>query len=95
MVGPIDSCKLIKDKNTGASAGYGFMDYFDHHTAAIALQQFAGKLLYGLEIKVNWAFANTAKEDTATHSHIFVGDLSPDVDDRALNAAFSAFGVVT
>ena len=52
---------------TGISAGYGFIDYYDHHTAAIALQQFSGKTIYGLEMKINWAFANTrvTTEETA------------------------------
>jgi len=95
MFGPIESCKLIKDKNTGLSAGYGFVDYFEHGSAAAALQNIAGKLLYGLEIKVNWAFASGQKEDTTGHFHIFVGDLSPDIDDKALQTAFSPFGGIT
>jgi nucleolysin TIA-1/TIAR len=94
-IGPVESCKLIKDKTSGSSAGYGFIDYYDHHTAAIALQQFSGRYLYGLEIKVNWAFASGQKEDTTGHYHIFVGDLSPDIEDKALFNAFSAFGTIS
>ncbi|RUO96702.1 hypothetical protein BC936DRAFT_141598 [Jimgerdemannia flammicorona] len=46
------------------------------------------------EIKVNWAFQgqNLHKEDTSSHYHIFVGDLSPEVNDEVLAKAFSAFG---
>lgn len=43
------------------------MDYYDHRTAALALQSFNGRSLYGLEIKVNWAFANQ-KEDLSSNS---------------------------
>jgi len=90
-VGPVESCKLIKDKMSGESAGYGFIDYYDHRTAALALQSFNGRLIYGVDMKVNWAFANQ-KEDTSTHHHIFVGDIGPEVDDKSLFTAFQPFG---
>ena len=49
------------------------------------------------EIRVNWAYlSNTInKEDTSNHYHIFVGDLSNEVNDEVLLQAFSAFGVVS
>lgn len=97
MIGAIESCKIVKDKQTGASAGYGFVEYFDPRVAAVALQQFNGKLVYGMELKVNWA-ANQAgmqKEDTSSHFHLFVGDLSPEVDDKALFSAFRVFGSIS
>jgi len=94
MMGPVETCKLIKDKVSGESLGYGFAEYFDHASALNALTNLAGKLLYGLEIKVNWAFASTQK-DTTTHYHVFVGDLSPEIDDKALFNAFTAFGSIS
>lgn len=49
------------------------------------------------EIRVNWAYqSNTQrKEDTTGHFHIFVGDLSNEVNDDILLKAFSAFGNVS
>lgn len=49
------------------------------------------------EIRVNWAYqSNQAnKEDTSNHFHIFVGDLSNEVNDEILTQAFSAFGSVS
>lgn len=49
------------------------------------------------EIKVNWAYQsnNQTKEDTSNHYHIFVGDLSNEVNDEVLLQAFSAFGSVS
>jgi nucleolysin TIA-1/TIAR len=49
------------------------------------------------EIRVNWAYqSNTSnKEDTSNHFHIFVGDLSNEVNDEVLLQAFSAFGTVS
>jgi nucleolysin TIA-1/TIAR len=49
------------------------------------------------EIRVNWAYQSntTSKEDTSGHFHIFVGDLSNEVNDEVLLQAFSAFGSVS
>lgn len=91
-LGQLESWKLIRDKVTGTSAGYGFVDFSTHQAAAHALQQVNGKNIYGHEIKVNWAFAGGQREDTSGHYHIFVGDLSPEIDDQALEKAFAAFG---
>jgi len=95
-VGPVESCKICKDKTSGISAGYGFVDYYNPQIAAVALEQFNGRQIYGSEIKVNWASnASGQKEDTTGHFHIFVGDLSPEIDDKALFNAFSAFGSIS
>jgi len=49
------------------------------------------------EIRVNWAYQSTSssKEVTSNHSHIFVGDLSNEVNDEVLLQAFGAFGGVS
>lgn len=54
-------------------------------------------LTYLKEIRVNWAYQsnNNNKEDTSNHFHIFVGDLSNEVNDEVLLQAFSAFGSVS
>jgi nucleolysin TIA-1/TIAR len=60
-----------------------------HNYLQIILQQ---------EIRANWAQqANNSvtKEDTATHFHVFVGDIAPEITDEALVQAFSAFGTMS
>jgi len=91
-IGQVEGCKVIKDKN-GNSAGYGFVDFFDHLTADRALQNLNGRKIYGNEIKVNWAYAGGQREDAScAQYHVFVGDLSPEIDDKALFLAFIGFG---
>lgn len=87
-LGPILEVKVIKDKVTSQSAGYGFVKFVDPRCADVALQQINGRVLYGEEVRVNWAFQKDAREDTTSHAHIFVGDLSSEVTDRALFDAF-------
>ncbi|XP_024514811.1 oligouridylate-binding protein 1 isoform X1 [Selaginella moellendorffii] len=69
-------------------SSYGFVDYFDHRSAAAAIITLNGKLIFGQSIKVNWAYASGQREDTTGHYNIFVGDLSPEVTDATLYAAF-------
>lgn len=63
-------------------------------SAETALQTLNGRRIFDQEIKVNWAYQNTnaQKEDLTNHFHLFVGDLSPEVNDSVLQKAFQAFG---
>jgi len=49
------------------------------------------------EMKVNWATSpgNQPKQDTSKHFHIFVGDLSPDIETHQLRDAFAPFGQIS
>ncbi|KAJ9067931.1 E3 ubiquitin-protein ligase pub1 [Entomophthora muscae] len=94
-VGPVIHVKIIPEKNLTGGPSYGFVEMSDPHRAEAAIQALTGRKVYGLEIRVNWAFSNGGngqKEDTTNHFHIFVGDLCPEVDDQILGKAFSAFG---
>lgn len=61
------------------------------------MQTLNGRRVHQQEIRVNWAYQSntTTKEDTSNHFHIFVGDLSNEVNDEVLLQAFSAFGTVS
>ncbi|XP_052773735.1 nucleolysin TIAR-like isoform X8 [Mya arenaria] len=54
-------------------------------------------LKQNLEMKVNWATSpsNVPKQDTSKHFHIFVGDLSPDIETHQLKGAFQVFGEIS
>ncbi|VDN31034.1 unnamed protein product [Gongylonema pulchrum] len=76
---------------------YAFVEFADHYTAAQALQAMNKRILLDKEMKVNWATepGSQAKVDTSKHFHVFVGDLSPEVDNKALKDAFAPFGEVS
>ena len=46
-LGPVGEIKIIKDKLTGLSAGYGFVQYLDPRAAEMALQSLNGRVLHG------------------------------------------------
>ncbi|EME86120.1 uncharacterized protein MYCFIDRAFT_52503 [Pseudocercospora fijiensis CIRAD86] len=96
--GHVQSVKIIPDKNFQSKGyNYGFVEYDDPGAAERAMQTLNGRRVHQQEIRVNWAYqSNTAtKEDTSNHFHIFVGDLSNEVNDEVLLQAFSAFGNVS
>ncbi|XP_074589812.1 RNA-binding protein 208-like [Curcuma longa] len=86
-IGPLEGCKLIRKEKSS----FGFVDYHDRRSAALAIMSLHGLQIYGQAIKVNWAFASGQREDTSGHFHIFVGDLSPEVTDATLFACFSVY----
>ncbi|TPX20527.1 hypothetical protein DIZ76_016418 [Coccidioides immitis] len=94
--GHVQSVKIIPDKNS-KGLNYGFVEYDDPGAAERAMQTLNGRRVHQSEIRVNWAYQsnNANKEDTSNHFHIFVGDLSNEVNDEVLLQAFSAFGSVS
>ncbi|KAK4936468.1 E3 ubiquitin-protein ligase pub1, partial [Elasticomyces elasticus] len=96
--GHVQNVKIIPDKNFQSKGfNYGFVEYDDPGAAERAMQALNGRRVHQSEIRVNWAYQsnNITKEDTSNHFHIFVGDLSNEVNDEVLLQAFSAFGSVS
>ncbi|KAI5306909.1 hypothetical protein KEM56_006470 [Ascosphaera pollenicola] len=94
--GHVLSVKIIPDKNH-RGLNYGFVEYDDPGAAERAMHNLNGRRVHQSEIRVNWAYQSSSpnKEDTTSHFHIFVGDLSNDVNDDVLLQAFSAFGTLS
>jgi len=97
VAGPVQHVKIIPDRNyQHGGLNYGFVEYLDMRAAETALQTLNGRKIFDTEIRVNWAYQGQQnKEDTTGHYHVFVGDLSPEVNDEVLAKAFSAFGTMS
>ncbi|BGP18640.1 hypothetical protein JCM10213_004190 [Rhodosporidiobolus nylandii] len=95
VAGPVLGVKIIPDRSfQHGGINYGFVEYHEMRSAETALQTLNGRKIFDMEIRVNWAYQNTnaQKEDLTNHCHLFVGDLSPEVNDSVLQQAFQAFG---
>ncbi|KAI0048398.1 polyadenylate-binding protein [Auriscalpium vulgare] len=97
VAGPVQHVKIIPDRNyQHGGLNYGFVEYMDMRAAETALQTLNGRKIFDTEIRVNWAYQGQQnKEDTSNHYHVFVGDLSPEVNDEILAKAFNAFGTLS
>uniref|UniRef100_I1JTH6 RRM domain-containing protein n=1 Tax=Glycine max TaxID=3847 RepID=I1JTH6_SOYBN len=91
--GEISSIKVIRNKQTGLSEGYGFVEFYSHGTADKVLQNYAGILMPNTEqpFRLNWATFSTGdkRSDNVPDLSIFVGDLAADVTDSMLHETFT------
>lgn len=92
--GPVFSVKVLNDKNKHGF-NYAFIEFVDEPSAAAALLQFNGTSLENSVLCINYAYQsstfNASQNPEDLTYNIFVGDLSPEVDDEALQRFFSVF----
>eukprot|EP00250_Pteridium_aquilinum_P004001 c14255_g1_i1 orf=231-1595(+) len=86
------SAKVIRNKQTMCSEGYGFVEFSSHTAAERVLQTYSGTLMPQTEqaFRLNWASFGVGEkriEGGSDHS-IFVGDLAVDVTDYVLQETF-------
>ncbi|CAK9317178.1 unnamed protein product [Citrullus colocynthis] len=93
-IGEIAALKVIRNKQTGLSEGYGFVEFFSHATAEKALQNYSGVFMPNTKqtFRLNWATFSTSdkRSDNDPDLSIFVGDLAADVTDSLLYETFSS-----
>ncbi|XP_020578894.1 polyadenylate-binding protein RBP47-like [Phalaenopsis equestris] len=91
--GEVVAIKVIRNKQTGQSEGYGFVEFCTHAAAEKVLQTFNGHLMPNAEhpFRLNWAsFSMGDRRSDATSDYsIFVGDLTADVTDTMLQETFA------
>ncbi|XP_038885237.1 polyadenylate-binding protein RBP47-like [Benincasa hispida] len=92
--GEISSLKVIRNKQTGISEGYGFVEFFSHTTAEKVLQNYSSILMPNTEqaFRLNWATFSTGdkRSENGSDLSIFVGDLAADVTDSVLHETFAS-----
>ncbi|ORY96609.1 hypothetical protein BCR43DRAFT_491972 [Syncephalastrum racemosum] len=85
-----------QNNNHQNNVNYGFIEFEDAQVAQQALETMNGRKIFNHDIRLNWAQGPQAqKGDTASHFHIFVGDLAPEITDDMLVKAFSNFGTMS
>lgn len=88
------SVKVIRNKQTGQSEGYGFVEFYSRTTAERVLQNYNGSVMPNTEqnFRLNWATfsAGDKRSDGGSDLSIFVGDLAADVTDAMLQETFAS-----
>lgn len=94
QIGQVKGCKVIREPGNDP---YAFIEFLSHTGAATALAAMNKRVFLDKEMKVNWATSpgNQPKTDTSNHYHIFVGDLSPEIETQVLKDAFAPFGEIS
>ncbi|CAG7896713.1 unnamed protein product [Brassica rapa] len=93
----VSSVKVIRNKQTNQSEGYGFVEFLSRSAAEEVLQSYSGVTMPNADqpFRLNWASFSTgekrASENGGPDLSIFVGDLAPDVTDALLLETFAGY----
>uniref|UniRef100_A0A5B7AQQ6 RRM domain-containing protein n=1 Tax=Davidia involucrata TaxID=16924 RepID=A0A5B7AQQ6_DAVIN len=92
--GEVVSAKVIRNKQTSQSEGYGFIEFVSRAAAERNLQTYNGTQMPNFEqnFRMNWASFGVGEKrpDDTPDFTIFVGDLAADVTDYMLQETFRA-----
>ncbi|OWM83744.1 hypothetical protein CDL15_Pgr004174 [Punica granatum] len=92
--GEVVNVKVIRNKQTGLSEGYGFVEFYSRATAEKVLQSYYGTAMPNTDqpFRLNWAAFSSGNRQSENGSDlsIFVGDLAADVTDTLLQETFAS-----
>ncbi len=66
--GTVESCKIIMDRFTGKSKGYGFIEMPENSEAETAVNALNGKSITGRDIRVNESKPNPARSNNKSYN---------------------------
>lgn len=90
-IGQVDSCKLIKDKLSGQSLGYAFVNFANPDDADKAMATLNGMRLQNKTIKVSLARPSS---DSIKNANLYVCGLPKEFSQADLEQMFNPFGVI-
>ncbi|CAN8009942.1 unnamed protein product [Ixodes pacificus] len=88
-IGEVESCKLIRDKVTGQSLGYGFVNYVRPEDAEKAINTLNGLRLQNKTIKVSYARPSS---EAIKGANLYVSGLPKSMTQQDLEGLFSPYG---
>jgi len=90
-VGPLESCKLIRDKVTRSSLGYAFVKYEHPSDAKKAIESLQGMKLTNKTIKVSLARPSS---NEIKNANLYVSGLPLSCSEHDLRILFARFGAI-
>ncbi|XP_034235607.1 sex-lethal homolog isoform X1 [Thrips palmi] len=90
-IGPVESCRVMKDFKTGYSYGFGFVNYSKAEDAAHAISTLNGLQVQNKRLKVS--FARPSGEDIK-ETNLYVTNLPKNVTEGQLEVLFGKFGTI-
>ncbi|CAG9558990.1 unnamed protein product [Danaus chrysippus] len=88
-IGPIESCRVMKDFKTGYSYGFGFVNFTREEDAARAIETFNGYQLRNKRLKVS--YARPSGEDIK-ETNLYVTNLPRAITEDQLETIFGKYG---
>jgi RNA recognition motif-containing protein len=94
LFGNILSCKVVTDKATGLSKGYGYVHYETDEAAASAIEKLDGMLIDGREVQVGEFMRRDNRPDAQAFTNCFVKNIPYEWDEKKLEDEFMKFGEI-
>ncbi|CAH2052763.1 unnamed protein product, partial [Iphiclides podalirius] len=88
-IGPIESCRVMKDFKTGYSYGFGFVNFTREEDALRAIETFNGYRLRNKRLKVSYA---RPSGDDIKDTNLYVSNLPRAITDEQLETIFGKYG---
>jgi len=94
LFGNILSCKVVTDKETGSSKGYGYVHYETDESALAAIEKLDGMLIDGQEVQVGEFMRRNDRPGQNDFTNLYVKNIPYEWSDAKMNEEFSKFGEI-
>jgi polyadenylate-binding protein len=93
--GNIISCKVVVDRQTGESKGYGFVHFETQEGAQQAIKNLNGNLISGKKVTVGAFVKRDERQSVQQWTNLFVKNIPLDWDEEKFHTKFAEYGAVS
>lgn len=90
-IAPVTNIKVCRDSNTRASLGYAYVNFQTHADAEKVMDAMNYSPIKDKPCRISWPIRDSNVRKSTT-GNVFIKNLDPTIDDRALYDTFSLFG---
>lgn len=90
-IGPLKSARIIREKGTRKSFGFGFVDFVNAADAKQAIDEINGSVFDTKTVKVSYARPSSER---IKRTNCYIANLPHDITEQAVRSVFSKYGEI-